>query len=235
MIMRKSSIMAAVLSGILLVATNAWAQEAKQNNAVSIRVAITGYIDGNYYKVTDEKGRVFRADLGKYGGRMQNKTPFVLHGLVVQDEQGGYIKMQRVEYRDPQFRVGTRLNDQIVCQNNEVKSQQASTYENAMIKSDNQNFYQNNVAGVNDTSSYTKVTLAELASLEAGMKVVFVGSGIATVEKSKIIKFWGGAGKGGTVNVVMNGSYVPLGQRCYIYGTKLADGSVSLERLDSIS
>ena len=233
--MKKSSIMAAVLSGMLLVSSNALAQEAKQNNAVSIRVAITGYIDGNYYKVSDENGRVFRADLGKYGGRMQNKTPFVLHGMVLRDEQGGYIKMQRVEYHDPQVRVGEGLNSQTAKETTVSKSQRDPAYEHTLAKSDNQNFYQNNVAGVSDVSGYTKVAIADLAGVKAGTKVAFLGSGIATVVKDKLIKFWDGAGKRGTVNVQMNGAYTPLGQRCIVYGMKLADGSISLERLDSVS
>ena len=37
------------------------------------------------------------------------------------------------------------------------------------------------------------------------------------------------------VNVYMNGAYVPLGQRCTIYGTVREDGTISLERMDSVA
>ena len=33
----------------------------------------------------------------------------------------------------------------------------------------------------------------------------------------------------------MNGAYVPLGQRCTIYGTVREDGTILLERMDSVA
>ena len=39
----------------------------------------------------------------------------------------------------------------------------------------------------------------------------------------------------GRENVYMNGAYVPLGQRCTIYGTVREDGTILLERMDSVA
>ena len=67
-----------------------------------------------------------------------------------------------------------------------------------------------------------------------GQKIAFVGSAVATVKKDEVMKFWGGPKIGGHINVVMNGAYVPLGQRSTVYGTVNDDGMISLDRLDSI-
>ena len=52
---------------------------------------------------------------------------------------------------------------------------------------------------------------------------------MATVKKDEVMKFWGGPKVGGHINVVMNGAYVPLGQRSTVYGTVKDDGTISLD------
>ena len=45
---------------------------------------------------------------------------------------------------------------------------------------------------------------------------------IKTIEKDTLMEFWNI--RNAKVNVYMNGAYVPLGQRCTIYGTVREDG-----------
>lgn len=45
---------------------------------------------GNIYKMRDEAGNVTRVDLGKYSGRMLNRTPFRVTGKMTRDEKGPF-------------------------------------------------------------------------------------------------------------------------------------------------
>lgn len=70
-----------------------------------MQVSITGHESGNIYKVTDAEGKVLRVDLGKHGGRMLNRHPFMIIGEIKQDEKGELIEMKRVEYEDPVVQI----------------------------------------------------------------------------------------------------------------------------------
>ena len=115
--MEKKRIMAALLGGALtMMSVVAFAAEpaAKAEEAVkaapaaaaewkeaTVRGAITGHEAGTIYKLTDEEGKVVRADLGKYGGKMLNKVAFTATGTMKTDEKGEYLKVKHVEYKDP--------------------------------------------------------------------------------------------------------------------------------------
>lgn len=212
-------------------------QETKE---ITLRVAITGHEAGRIYKVTDEKGNVLRADLGKHGGRMLNRQPFLLIAEVDKDEQGEVLKLKKVEYADPAPLIekqATQAAPAAVGQEQAVTDSPRDTaYGHALSKSHQKGFYQNNMGNVadSDLTAYKKVDVTALASEAAGMKVAFVGSAVTTVKKDEVMRFWGGPVKGGYVEVIMNGAYVPLGQRSTVYGTVQENGSVSLERLDSV-
>lgn len=241
----------AALCGLLTFAASGLAAESQavaQEQAqvqtvaqeITLRVAITGHEAGNIYKVTDEEGNVLRADLGKHGGRMLNNQPFLLTADVEQDEQGEILKLKKVAYADPAplIEKPTAQTAPAVVEQEKVAPEEArdAAYSHELSKSQQKDFYQNNVGNIADAdlAAYKKVEVTAVASEAAGTKIAFVGSAVATVAKDDVMRFWGGPGKGGHVKVAMNGAYVPLGQRSVVYGTVQEDGSVSLERLDSV-
>ncbi|MDO4921287.1 MAG: hypothetical protein Q4E64_05625 [Phascolarctobacterium sp.] len=214
-------------------------QNEKESQEITLRVAITGHEAGRIYKVTDEEGNVLRADLGKHGGRMLNRHPFMLTAEVAQDEQGEVLKLKKVEYVDPAPLIEKqpeKQGQQVKEETHKADDYRDHAYGHDLSKSHQKRFYQYNMANLSeaDLASYKKVDVAAIAKEEAGTKVAFVGSAVRTVEKDKVIRFWGGPVKGGHVEVIMNDAYVPLGQRSTVYGTVQEGGRVSLKRLDSV-
>ena len=205
--------------------------------AVTMQVKIVGHETGTIYRVTDAAGHELRMDLGKHGGRMLNKHPFIVKGQVMEDEKGQLIKMEKVEYKDPAVqiekaaqRAGDGTEENLV----NIHEGRDAAYAHALSQSHNAYYYTYNMTNVQDTSQYKPVAVTEIAQQPAGTKIAFTGSAVATVQKDEIMRFWGGPKAGGHVDVVMNGAYVPLGQRSTVYGTLNEDGAVVLELLESV-
>lgn len=230
----------AIMLCILLMNCNVSAKEAeekeKSEQEIKVQVSITGHESGNIYKVTDAEGKVLRVDLGKHGGRMLNRHPFMIVGEIKQDEKGELIEMKRVEYQDPVVQIEKVAAKAAAEEENvlEVVNDRDIAYSHELSKSHDKHYYTYNMANVEDLSAYKEVSITEIEKEETGTKIAFVGSAVATVTKDEVMKFWGGPKVGGHINVVMNGAYVPLGQRSTVYGTVKDDGTISLDRLDSI-
>lgn len=230
----------AIMLCILLMNCNVSAKEAedkeKSEQEIKVQVSITGHESGNIYKVTDAEGKVLRVDLGKHGGRMLNRHPFMIIGEIKQDEKGELIEMKRVEYQDPVVQIEKVAAKAAAEEENvlEVVNDRDIAYSHELSKSHDKHYYTYNMANVEDLSAYKEVSITEIEKEETGTKIAFVGSAVATVTKDEVMKFWGGPKVGGHINVVMNGAYVPLGQRSTVYGTVKDDGTISLDRLDSI-
>ena len=230
----------AIMLCILLMNCNVSAKEAedkeKSEQEIKVQVSITGHESGNIYKVTDAEGKVLRVDLGKHGGRMLNRHPFMIIGEIKQDETGEFIEMKRVEYKDPVVQIEKAAAKAVAEEENvlEVVNDSDIAYSHELSKSHDKHYYTYNMANVEDLSGYKEVSITEIEKEEAGTKIAFVGSAVAMVTKDEVMKFWGGPKFGGHINVVMNGAYVPLGQRSTVYGTVKDDGTISLDRLDSI-
>lgn len=230
----------AIMLCILLMNCNVSAKEAedkeKSEQEIKVQVSITGHESGNIYKVTDAEGKVLRVDLGKHGGRMLNRHPFMIIGEIKQDEKGELIEMKRVEYQDPVVQIEKVAAKAAAEEENvlEVVNDRDIAYSHELSKSYDKHYYTYNMANVEDLSAYKEVSITEIEKEETGTKIAFVGSAVATVTKDEVMKFWGGPKVGGHINVVMNGAYVPLGQRSTVYGTVKDDGTISLDRLDSI-
>lgn len=198
-----------------------------------MQVSITGHESGTIYKVTNTEGKVLRADLGKNGGRMLSRHPFTVIGELQQDENGELIKMESVEYKDPLVMIekaaGKAASEQ---SKTEAVNARDNSYNHVLSRSHNKHYLTYN--NTEDVSGYKQVKVADVGKEQAGSKISFVGSAVSTVTDDTVMKFWGGANLGGFVNVVMNGAYIPLGQRSTVYGTVNDDGTVSLLRFDSI-
>lgn len=234
----KKRIAALTVMGLLFsfsaFAENTAPEEAQE---ITMQVKIVGHERESIYKVTDAEGKELRIDLGKHGGRMLNRHPFTVTGYFIKDENGQLLKMQKVEYKDPVVQI--EKTAQIGKSQQKEKIQAAepardAAYEHELSKSHNKYYYTYNMAGVQDKSLYQSIAVTEIAKQKTGSKIAFVGNAVATVKKDAIMRFWGGAKAGGHVDVVMNGAYVPLGQRSTVYGTLNADRTVSLELLESM-
>lgn len=228
----------AIMLCILLMNCNVSAKEAedkeKSEQEIKVRVSITGHESGNIYKVTDAEGKVLRVDLGKHGGRMLNRHPFMIIGEIKQDEKGELIEMKRVEYQDPVVQIEKVAAKAAAEEENvlEVVNDRDIAYSHELSKSHDKHYYTYNMANVEDLSAYKEVSITEIEKEETGIKIAFVGSAVATVTKDEVMKLWGGPKVGGHINVVMNGAYVPLGQRSTVYGTVKDDGTISLDSIE---
>lgn len=230
---------AALTLSCLLFSFDAFAEKAATEEPADITmlVKIVGHERENIYKVTDAEGKELRVDLGKHGGRMLNRHPFTVTGYVVEDENGKLLKMQKVDYKDPVVQIET--TSQADAKNSEEKLLPAEAAMNAayghkLSKSHNKYYYTYNMADVQDKSLYQIIAVTEIAQQKPGTKIAFVANAVSTVKNDVVMRFWGGAKAGGHIDVVMNGAYVPLGQRSTVYGTLNDDGTVSLELLESV-
>ena len=80
------------------------------------------------------------------------------------------------------------------------------------------------------------MTSEQMKSADANTKVTLIGRPIKTIVKDQEMLFWDQANK--PFRVVMNGAFIPLGQRSFVYGilTGNADGvpRLSLDKVESI-
>lgn len=207
---------------------------------ITLRVAITGHESGRIYKVTDEDGKVLRADLGKHGGRMLNRHPFLLTAEVGEDEKGELLKLKKVQYADPAVVIAkpaVEAEPVATEETGKLEQERDAAYDHDLSQSHRKDFYQYNQSNIDDgdLKNYKQVDVKNITAESAGTKIAFVGSAVRTLKKGESMLFWGGPVKGGHVEVLMNEAYVPLGQRSLIYGTVQEDGKVLLERLDSVA
>lgn len=211
------------------------AKTAAEGEELSLRVRITGHEKGTIYKVTTTDGQEIRMDVGKHGGRMLNRHYFTAKGEMKTDEKGDYFKMKKVDYKDPVVRIQqeSERKPEEIKNSAKIDTERDVAYFHENPVSDRQNFYQNNVANVTDLSAYKKVELEDIKDTPTGTKVAVVVRPIKTIEKDTLMEFWNI--RNAKVNVYMNGAYVPLGQRCTIYGTVREDGTILLERMDSVA
>ena len=202
---------------------------------ITMRVRITGHEKGTIYKVTTPDGQELRMDVGKHGGRMLNRHFFNAKCEMKTDEKGEYFKMKKVEYKDPVVRIQqeSERKPQEIKNFAKIDNDRDVAYFHENPVSDQNRFYQNNVANVTDLSAYKKTELEDIKDTPAGTKVAVVVRPIKTIEKDTLMEFWNI--RNVKVNVHMNGAYVPLGQRCTVYGTVNEDKTISLERMDSVA
>ena len=88
--MSANKLLAVALLGLAITgnvfAANLSAQEKDQET--TFIGEICEFEIGNIYKMRDENGNITRVDLGKYSGRMLNRTSFSVTGKMMQDEKG---------------------------------------------------------------------------------------------------------------------------------------------------
>ena len=202
-----------------------------------LHAEIVGYEQGNVYLLDEGNGPLVRADLGENGGRLWRLTPMKFSGTFVQDAKGRLFKMGKVEYKDPIENPRRRRGkDKAATTSTVTQKGDEALYRGKQVPTDNATYITQNLAGVTDTSAYREVGVREMNQAPVGTKVTLVGRPIETVTKDKVMKFWDRGNN--PFYVLMNGGFIPLGQRSLLYGSvgRGNDGVtyLSLEKIDSI-
>ena len=216
------------------------AKEAKRQKFAMdtvLHAEIVGYEQGNVYLLDEGNGPLVRADLGENGGRLWRLTPMKFSGTFVQDAKGRLFKMGKVEYKDPIENPRRRRGkDKAATTTTVTQKGDEALYRGKQVPTDNATYITQNLAGVTDTSAYREVGVREMNQAPVGTKVTLVGRPIETVTKDKVMKFWDRGNN--PFYVLMNGGFIPLGQRSLLYGSvgRGNDGVtyLSLEKIDSI-
>lgn len=236
--MSVNKLLAAALLGLAITgnvfAANLSAQEKDQET--TFVGEICEFETGNIYKMRDKDGNITRVDLGKYSGRMLNRTSFSVTGKMMQDEKGTFLKMRHMDYKDPdpfaEYFEALQKTKNPQKSGLEIEQIRDKAFDHENPVSDDPIVYKNNVKNLSEIQlkEYKMNDVNELATLDRGTKVVFRGRAIQTVVDRQIMLFWDT--KGNAVNVKMNGAYCPLGQRCFVYGTWEPDEKGSYINLD---
>lgn len=223
--MSRNKLLVAALLGLAITgnvfAANLSAQEKDQET--TFVGEICEFETGNIYKMRDKAGNIARVDLGKYSGRMLNRTPFSVTGKMMKDEKGFLLKMQHMDYKDPdpfaEYFEALQKTKNPQKSGLELEQIRDKAFDHEKPVSDDPIIYKNNIKKLSNAQleAYKMNDINAFTNLDSGTKVAFKGRAIQTVVDRQVMLFWDT--KGNAVNVKMNGAYCPLGQRCFIYGT----------------
>lgn len=223
-----------------LLAWNSVSAETPAAVPAQEKVTVSGELlrwqGGTMWLIGDETNAV-RADLGKKGGRLLRHTPVTVTGTMQEDENGPYLVMECVEYADPdpiaEYMTGRRTSAETAAAATETEGTRDAAYFHDAIAPGGAYY----ADGKNvDTGAYAPVSAAALAEMETGTKAAVLGRAVKTAVPDEVVLF---RDSGGTdIPVRLNGAYMPLGQRCTVYGTvQRKEGTLilSLDRVDSVA
>ena len=201
-----------------------------------LNAEIISYEQENIYILEEGNGNTVRADLGKNGGRLWRLTPMQFSGTFVQDANGRLFKMAKVEYKDPKDGDGHLRGQGRMATKSINREGDPALYHTGQVPTDNSTFITQNLVGVTDLSKYSEMSVADINQAASGTKAMLVGRPVETVSPDKVMTFWDRDNQ--PFYVLMNGGFIPLGQRCFLYGTvrRGADNVtyLSLDQVDSI-
>ena len=185
---------------------------------IAVQGPIRYFVTRNMYEMQADNGTRLRADFGKYSRRLLFRTPFTAIGVMRKDEQGDFLKVEKVIWRDVNpyqeyFDAQNKSRPLAPEGDKKVVNDRDPAFFHDPIVSDNKRFLQNN---------------------PKGLKVALMGRNIATI-KGDWMKFWD---KNMTpVTLKMNNTYCPLGQRGTFFGTVQEENGkkyVSVDCFESI-
>lgn len=214
------------------------APKAEDKGNIVINGQITTFEAGRIWIIEQADGTKIRADLGKHGGRLWRLKEMEFTGKFIQDEKGTLFKMDKVKFEDPvvderKMRKGDG-NQAAVSKVQDDRD--VAFYYPDQVPTDNKTYITQNMKGVTDLSAYRETTSEQLANAAADDKVRLIGRPIKTIVKDEEMLFWDRENK--PFRVIMNGAFIPLGQRSFVYGrvTRDADGvqRLSLDMVESI-
>lgn len=220
--LRNTAALALVTCAVCASAFAAKPKAADNANAI-INGQIIGFEAGRIWIIQQPDGSRIRAYLGKHGGRLWRLKEMEFTGSFVQDEKGVLFKMDHVKFEDPVVdERKTRTGDGSSVSVSKVQDDRdVAFYYPDQVPTDNKTYITQNVKGVGDLSQYQEATAAKLANADQGAMVRLIGRPIKTIIKDKEMLFWDQANE--PFRVVMNGAYIPLGQRSFIYGRMTKD------------
>lgn len=229
----------AVLLGLTAAAGVAGAEEAAVSPApetVTIQGEVLAYEGGTMYLVGNDE-TIVRTDLGRKGGRLLRHTPFTVTGTMEADETGTYLKMESVDYADPDplaEYASARKAEAGAAAANAAESQAAgrdAAYFHGAAASASPSYFVSGNTEL-DREAYSECSAADIPAMEAGAKVRFSGRAVRTVVPDRVMLFWDTEGT--PVKVIMNGAYIPLGQRGTLYGTVQKQDEANVVVLDLV-
>ena len=234
------TLLAFAVCGSAFAAKNPAKAAAKKNtNAGNVMISgqITRFEAGRIWIIEQANGTKIRADLGKHGGRLWRLKEMEFTGSFVQDEKGPLFKMDKVKFQDPVIdeRLMRKGNGNKAAVTKVQDDRDVAFYYPNQVPTDNKTYITQNVANVGDLSAYSEITAEKMLAAEVNTKVRLIGRPIQTVVKDKEMLFWDQANK--PFRVVMNGAFIPLGQRSFVYGKLISNNGVprmSLEMVESI-
>jgi len=209
-------ICSSVLTGNLVYASKN--VQTGKGTDVTVHGAIVGRELGTIYILDDGQGHFIRADLGEHGGKMLQNTAFVMKGKLICDAKGDLVKVKHIYYQDPNpldsstFVPSSQSATKVKVQETTVERDPAF-YHGAAASTSKDKYV--NGKPVENLKDYKEVAAAEVAMLKNGSKVILTGRAVSTYGKEQI-NFWDTNGH--NVVLIMNGAYVPLGQRCKVLG-----------------
>ena len=230
----------AVLLGLTAAAGAAGAEEAAVSPApetVTLRGEVLAYEGGTMYLVGNDE-TILRTDLGEKGGRLLRHTPFTVTGTMEADEAGTYLKMESVDYADPdplaEYAAARKAEAAAETAASSPADGRDAAYFHGEAASASPDYFASGNMEV-DRSAYPECRAAEILTMEEGAKVRFSGRAVRTVVPEQVMLFWDTEGT--PIEVVMNGTYIPLGQRGTLYGTvqkRNASNVVVLDLVESV-
>ena len=210
---------ACALCGSVWAAPEAEQGTAQEDGKTVLHGQIVGFEAGQIWVVEQPNGARVRADLGKHGGRLWRLKDMDFYGWLIRDERGLLFKMDKVEFEDPAVdeRRPRRGDGDGMISSKKQDDRDVAFYYPDQVPTDNKSYVTQNLQGVQDLSVYSSITANQLAGQNAEAKVVIKGRPIRTIIKDKEMLFWDEHNQ--PYRVVMNGGFIPLGQRCFTYGT----------------
>lgn len=214
------------------------ADKENPNATAILNAQIVGFEAGRIWILQQPNGSRIRADLGKNGGRLWRLKDMEFTGSFVEDEKGLLFKMSHVKFEDPvidERRTGFGDGSRQAISKKQDDRDVAFYYPD-QVPTDNKTYITQNVQGVTDLGQYGQVTAQQLTEVANEGKVRLVGRPIKTIIKDKEMLFWDRDNQ--PFRVVMNGAFIPLGQRSYVYGRAVRDENgiqrVLLDMVESI-
>ena len=227
---------AAALIGCAICSSVFAADNGKANTVINGQ--ITGFEAGQIWIIEQADGTKVRADLGKHGGRLWRLKEMEFTGSFVRDAKGPLFLMEKVKFEDPAVdeRLNRPGNGNQAAVSKVQDDRDVAFYYPDQVPTDNKTYITQNVKGVSDLSAYRETTAEQMKNVSANSKVTLIGRPIKTIVKDQEMLFWDQANK--PFRVVMNGAFIPLGQRSFVYGTLTGGGDgvprLSLDMVESI-
>ena len=142
---------------------------------IAVQGPIRYFVQGNMYEMQAENGTRLRADFGRYSRRLLFRTPFTAIGVMQKDEQGDFLKVEKVIWRDVNpykeyFAAQNKGRPVDQEGNKKVVNDRDPAFFHDPIVSDNKRFLQNNPKGLIPADLQATSLISKRHSLNSSRK-----------------------------------------------------------------